>query len=277
MINTITQAITAAIKDLRLHESIERLDKRISTLTDRVVALETRPPPNEDEDVVFDVHGNTDEVATRDARLRCRLRTNTVGLGGNHNHAPDDTYAKIKFSIASFSRHYDAEGYLDWEMTVEQKFSAHLVPEQHRVRQATSQFKDFAIIWWTSSTSAGLAPTTWAELKVAMCKRFIPPSYHRDLHKSLMHLEQGDKSIQDYYGELQKGLMRCGIVEGTEVSICHFYSGLRRDIQNIVDYKEFNTVNHLLYLQKRSCRDVLCRAEARLAPHMLRVRRHRLG
>jgi hypothetical protein len=45
MTNTITQAITAAIKDLRLHESIERLDKWISTLTDRVVALETHPHP----------------------------------------------------------------------------------------------------------------------------------------------------------------------------------------------------------------------------------------
>jgi hypothetical protein len=48
-------------------------------------------------------------------------------MGGNHNRAPDDPYAKIKFSIPSFS------GHIDWEMTVEQKFSAHLVPEQHRV------------------------------------------------------------------------------------------------------------------------------------------------
>jgi hypothetical protein len=134
MTNTITQAITAAIKDLRLHESIERLDKWISTLTDRVVALETCPPPNKDEDVVYGVDGNTDEAATRHVRLRRHLRTNTIGMGGNHNRAPDDPYAKIKFSIPSFSRHYDAEGYIDWEMTVEQKFSAHLVPEQHRVR-----------------------------------------------------------------------------------------------------------------------------------------------
>jgi hypothetical protein len=81
-------------------------------------------------------------------------------MSGNHNRAPNDPYAKIKCSIPSFSRHYDAEGYLDWEMTVEQKFSAHLVPEQHRVRQATSEFKDFAIIWWTGLTSARLAPTT---------------------------------------------------------------------------------------------------------------------
>jgi hypothetical protein len=154
-----------------------------------VVALETRPPPNEDEDVVYDVHGNIDEAATRDTRLRRCLRTNTIGMGGNCNHAPDDPYAKIKFSIPSFSGHYDAEGYLDWEMTVEQKFSAHLVPEQHRVRQATSEFKDFAIIWWTGLTSAGLVPTTWAELMVDMHDRFVPPSYHRDLSKSLIRLE----------------------------------------------------------------------------------------
>ena len=35
-----------------------------------------------------------------------------------------------------------------------------------------------------------------------MHDRFVPPSYHRDLRKKLMCLEQGDKSIQDYYGEL---------------------------------------------------------------------------
>jgi hypothetical protein len=78
-----------------------------------------------------------------------------------------------------------------------------------------------------------------------MRDRFVPPSYHRDLRKKLMRLEQGEKSVQDYYGELQKGLMRCGVVEGAEDSICHFYSGLRREIQDIVDYKEFNTINQL--------------------------------
>ena len=71
------------------------------------------------------------------------------------------------------------------------------------------------------------------------------PSYHRDLRKKLMRLEQGEKSVQDYYGELQKGLMRCSVVEGNKDSICHFYSSLRHEIQDIIDYKEFNTVNQL--------------------------------
>jgi len=85
-------------------------------------------------------------------------------------------------------------------MTVEQKFSAHLVPEQCRVRQATSEFKDFAIIWWTGLAADGSMPSIWEELKVAMRDRFVPPSYHRDLRKNLLCLEQGDKPVQDYYG-----------------------------------------------------------------------------
>ena len=39
--------------------------------------------------------------------------------------------------------------------------------------------------------------------------------------------------------------MRCSVVEGNKDAICRFYSGLRREIHDIVDYKEFNTVNQL--------------------------------
>jgi hypothetical protein len=109
-------------------------------------------------------------------------------MGGtrNHNHIPYVPYANIKFTIPSFL------GYFDWEMMVEQKFIAHLVPEQHRVRQATSEFRDFATIWWTGLAAEGTSPSTWEELKVAMRDRFVPASYTRDLHNKLMPLEQGD-------------------------------------------------------------------------------------
>jgi hypothetical protein len=131
-------------------------------------------------------------------------------------------------------------------MTIEQKFATHLIPERHQVRQATSEFIDFAIVWWTGLVGDGRAPTTWEDLKVAMHDRFVPPTYNRELRKKLMRLEQGDKSVQDYYAELQKGLQRCGIVGGHEDALCRFYSILWCDIQDIVDYKEFNTVNKLL-------------------------------
>jgi hypothetical protein len=94
--------------------------------------------------------------------------------GSNQNHhnqhyvRNDDPFAKVKFSIPPFNGSYDAKTYLDWEMTVEQKFSSHLVPEQYHVRQATSEFKDFALIWWNELATLRLQPHTWDGLKTTL-------------------------------------------------------------------------------------------------------------
>jgi len=50
-------------------------------------------------------------------------------------------------------------------------------------------------------------------------------------------------SVQEYFAELQKGMIRCGIEEDPEDKVCHFYGGLRHEIQDIVDYRDFNTTN----------------------------------
>jgi hypothetical protein len=63
-----------------------------------------------------------------------------------------------------------------------------------------------------------------------MRTRFVPPSYRCDLRKKLQHFDQGNMSIQEYYQELQKGMLRCGVVEDQEDQIVRFYGGLRREI-----------------------------------------------
>jgi hypothetical protein len=63
-------------------------------------------------------------------------------------------------------------------------------------------------------------------VKIAMRQRFVPPSYQCDLHKKLQRLDQGDMSVQDYYVELQNGMIRVGVHEETKDKICHFYGGL---------------------------------------------------
>ena len=75
--------------------------------------------------------------------------------------------------ILSFNLSH-AEEYLDWEMSIEQKFASHLVPDHHKVRQATSEFKDFAIIWWASLQQK---PDSWEDLKHGIHDRFVPVSY----------------------------------------------------------------------------------------------------
>ena len=81
-----------------------------------------------------------------------------------------------------------------------------------------------------------------------MRARFVPPSYRRDLLKKLQRFDQGDMSVQEYYQELQKGMLRCGVVEDQEDQIVRFYGGLRRDIHDIVDYKEYHSIQRLFHL-----------------------------
>ncbi|KAK1601888.1 hypothetical protein QYE76_017593 [Lolium multiflorum] len=50
--------------------------------------------------------------------------------------------------------------------------------------------------------------------------------------------EQGKNSVEDYYQELQTGMIRCGIVEDNEAMLARFFGGLNKEIQHILDYKE---------------------------------------
>jgi hypothetical protein len=69
-----------------------------------------------------------------------------------------------------------------------------------------------------------------------------------DLRKKLKCFDQGDMSVQEYYKELQKGMLRCGVVEDQEDQIVRFYEGLWREIQDIVDYKEYHSIQCLFQL-----------------------------
>jgi hypothetical protein len=60
-----------------------------------------------------------------------------------------------------------------------------------------------------------------------MCEKFVPPAYQCELHKKMQCLDQGDMSVQDYYAELQNGMIHVG---ETEDKICRFYSELCTEI-----------------------------------------------
>jgi hypothetical protein len=70
-----------------------------------------------------------------------------------------------------------------------------LVPAEHRVRLATSDFIGFALFWWTDlcTTPKNVVPQTWNALKQRMKSRFVPPYYQRDLCLKLQTLIWGDK------------------------------------------------------------------------------------
>jgi hypothetical protein len=106
----------------------------------------------------------------------------------------DDAFHKLKFKIPPFDGKYDHDAYISWEF-----------PKNARVRAATSEFIDFASVWWVEygKKHPDDIPQTWVALKWVMPARFVPSHYARDLINKLQQLKQGVKSVEEYYQELQ--------------------------------------------------------------------------
>ena len=180
-------------------------------------------------------------------------------MGGNQNRGNNNPFAKAKFTIIPFAGNADPEAYLDWKLAVDQKFKSHLVPEEHRVRLATSEFTGFALFWWSDlcdNNNAHALPQTWTAFKQRMNSRFVPPYYKRDLHLKLQHLNQGSKIVEEYYKELLVGLARCDIHENDQDLYARFMGGLNCDIQDILDYKEWTRFSQLYHLALKAEREV---------------------
>jgi hypothetical protein len=173
-------------------------------------------------------------------------------------HPPNDSFAKIKFKIPSFNGKYDPAAYLDWELEVEQKFPCHDIPANSQVKAAISEFTDFALIWWREYKQKLPinSVTTWTQLKTAMRHRFVPSYYARDLLNKMQLFQQGSQSIEEYYQELQKGMLRCGLVESDDVAMARFRGGLNRKIQDILDYKDYFDITTLFEYACKAEREV---------------------
>ena len=81
-----------------------------------------------------------------------------------------------------------------------------------------------------------------------MRTHWVPPYYQRELLQKLQRLRQGKNSVEEYYQELQTGMTRCGIVEENEAMLARFMGGLNREIQTILEYKEYTNITRLFYL-----------------------------
>jgi hypothetical protein len=106
-------------------------------------------------------------------------------------------------------------------------------------------------------SSLCLQPNTWDRLKAAMHEKLVPPAYQHDLRKKLQRLDQGDMSVEDYYAEMQKGMIRAGVHEKTEDKICCFYSVFVLKFRILLTLR--NTIlvivcSSLLCWPKKNCR-----------------------
>jgi hypothetical protein len=99
-------------------------------------------------------------------------------------------------------------------------------------------------------------PQTWIALKRVMRARFVPSYYARDLINKLQQLKQGAKSVEEYYQELQIGMLHCNLEEREDAATTRFFTGLNREIQDILEYKDYANITCLFHFACKAERKV---------------------
>ena len=89
-------------------------------------------------------------------------------------------------------------------------FECHNYTEEKKLKLklVVMEFTNYTSVWWRQFTSircrSGEGPiTSWFEMKTIMRKRFVPQHYYREVYNMLQRLNQGSRSVEDYFQEME--------------------------------------------------------------------------
>ena len=104
-------------------------------------------------------------------------------------------------------------------MRADQIFDGQRYTEEKKVRVASIEFTGYALIWWNQLCHAGGRPESWKQMKSIMKRRFVPEHFTRTLYTRLQQLRQGNSSVEEYYKEMEKAMIRANVYEDEEQTI----------------------------------------------------------
>jgi hypothetical protein len=164
-----------------------------------------------------------------------------------------DDISNIKLRIPSFHGRSDPEAYLEWERKMEFVFDCHNYSESKKVKLAVVEFKDYAVSWWDQENlkrqrSLERPIDSWVELKAVMRRRFVPNHYYRDLYSRLQNLNQGTRSVEEYYQEMEATMTRADVEENREATMARFLRGLNSQIRDIVELQHYVEMEDMLHM-----------------------------
>ena len=93
---------------------------------------------------------------------------------------------------------------------------------------------------------------TWEDVKREMRRRFVHAYYSHDLHLRLKRLVQGDRSLDEYFQEMEMFLLRTGITEDEESTMARFLVGLNKPNADKVDMTSYTNLTESVHFAKRA-------------------------
>ena len=142
----------------------------------------------------------------------------------------DDGFGRVKITIPPFSGSGTPEDYLEWEMRMNHIFAAHHYTEERKLQLAAMEFSGYVLIWWTQILALPMRPVSWRGMTELMQRRFVPEYFKREMHNKLQQLNQGSKSVDEYYKEMELLMIRTGTREDAEATMSRFLNGLNYEV-----------------------------------------------
>ena len=157
-----------------------------------------------------------------------------------------------RVTIPPFRGKSDPEAYIEWELKVEKFFSCHTLTEERKIKLATLEFTDYALVWWDQfqrERRRYREPMleTWEELKRVLRRRYVPSHYHREFLNELQRITQGSKSVDEFYKDLEIALIRANVEEDMEASMERFLNGLNGDIRDVVELQNYVEIEDIVH------------------------------
>nr|KYP54067.1 hypothetical protein KK1_000234 [Cajanus cajan] len=186
------------------------------------------------------------------------MHDDSLALGDHYQQPPRRNHRtpkvrEPKVDLPYFHGKDDVEGYLDWEMKVEQIFTCHQVSEERKVSLVTLSFQGHAMYRWTSLVRDRRLyndPSIqyWNELRSPLRRIHIPSYYTRELMNKLQRLHKKNMSVEEYRQMMELYLMKAGIREEEYITIARFLSGLNLEIRDKVELLPYQDLNDLVQI-----------------------------
>ena len=107
---------------------------------------------------------------------------------------------------------------------------------------------------------------TWFDMKTIMRKRFVPQHYYRELYNRLQRLNQGARSVDEYYQEMEMAMIRANLEEDKEATMARFLSGLNREVANLVELHHYVDLEDMVHMEIKMEKQLKVKTKTNLTP-----------
>lgn len=105
----------------------------------------------------------------------------------------------VKLDVPDFNRDHHPEVFFVWLHSLESFFPWYHITNKRKLLFADAKLKGTVRIWWTKFRREHFAVVrTWEEMKSALTRYFVPPSYKQRAHVQFTQLAQGSISVEEY-------------------------------------------------------------------------------